>query len=57
MLNCGICGGSFEASPDSMILCKHKDGAVHMGCCVDRCSWNRAPCENSVGVYQKQTKK
>jgi hypothetical protein len=53
MITCNICNMPFETSPDSIVLCKHKNGAVHLGCCLDRCSQNRAICIHSMAVYQK----
>ncbi|MBU0761784.1 MAG: hypothetical protein KKD39_02060 [Candidatus Altiarchaeota archaeon] len=56
MLNCSICGNGFDLSPDSLVLCRHKEGGVHMGCCVDRCSLHGAPCDNSIDVFHKKVK-
>ena len=53
MVECKICSGQFDKSPDSIVLCKHKIGAVHLGCCVDNCSWDKQICEHAVGKYDK----
>jgi hypothetical protein len=52
-ISCRICSGNFDLSPDSIILCKYKEGIVHLGCCVNNCSWNKQPCDNSLGCYDK----
>lgn len=53
MDNCKICSNNFEASPDSLVLCEHKGGMTHMGCCVDRCSMDKKPCVHSKAMYSK----
>lgn len=53
MVVCKICGGQFDSSPDSIVLCKHKEGTVHLGCCMHNCSMDMKPCENSLGTYDK----
>ncbi|HZX44822.1 MAG TPA: hypothetical protein VFF28_04020 [Candidatus Nanoarchaeia archaeon] len=50
---CNICNGDFEKSPDSVVLCKFKEGMVHLGCCVNNCSWDRKVCSNASAVYDK----
>jgi len=50
---CKVCKGQFSNSPDSVVLCKHNEGLVHLGCCINGCSWDKKPCENAVGVYEK----
>jgi len=50
---CKICNGEFKNSPDSILLCEHKQGAVHLGCCLNNCSWNKQPCQHSIGTYEK----
>ena len=50
---CKICEGNFKDSPDSLLLCNHHDGAVHLGCCINRCSWDKKPCGHCMGVYDK----
>jgi len=57
MIVCNICSGRFEESPDPIVLCKHHDSFVHMGCCLERCSWNKALCVHSLCIYVKQPKK
>ena len=52
-VKCKICGGDFKTSPDSIVLCEHKDGVVHLGCCVNNCSMNKAPCKHCVATYDK----
>ena len=56
MVECKICNGQFDTSPDSIVLCKHKGGAVHLGCCVNNCSEDNQPCEHTAGVYDKKKK-
>lgn len=53
MVKCKVCEGDFKSSPDSVILCEHKDGAVHLGCCINDCSKNKMPCDHSCGLYDK----
>jgi len=53
MVKCKVCTGHFVESKDSVVLCNHHDGAVHMGCCTDRCSEHGEPCDHSHGVYHK----
>jgi len=53
MINCMICNGQFDASPDSIVLCEYKAGFVHMGCCIDKCSMSRSPCVNAKAIYNK----
>lgn len=53
MTNCKICTNNFQQSPDSLVLCQHKEGFVHLGCCIDNCSWDKKPCTHSVAVYDK----
>jgi hypothetical protein len=54
MVTCKICGGSFKDGDDSVVMCAHHGGAVHMGCCIDNCSGDGMPCEHSHGVYEKK---
>lgn len=44
----------FEKSEDDLILCNHYKGVVHYGCCIDRCSQDRKPCEHCLGHYRKR---
>ncbi len=53
VVNCKICSGDFGSSPDSVVLCEHKEGAVHMGCCVHNCSSDMKPCQHCMGIYNK----
>lgn len=53
MVKCKICSGQFDTSPDSIILCKYKEGVVHLGCCINNCSMNREICEHALGKYDK----
>lgn len=53
MVECKICSGQFNDSPDSVVVCNHKEGAVHLGCCIHNCSFDMKPCENAAGVYEK----
>ncbi len=52
-MKCAICEGNFKESPDSVVLCNHLESPVHLGCCVDKCSMHKEPCENSESVYEK----
>ncbi|MBU1019876.1 MAG: hypothetical protein KJ847_01570 [Firmicutes bacterium] len=52
-LHCKICNNKFGEGSDSIVLCHHKDGPVHLGCCIELCSWDKKPCENAIGVYEK----
>jgi len=49
---CKICGKDFKES-DSLIICAHKEGPIHLGCCVDGCSWDNQPCQHSHGMFEK----
>lgn len=55
MDSCKICGGNFQDSPDDLVLCEHKEGFVHHGCCVNRCSMNHSPCAHCKAEYTKDT--
>ncbi|MFH1132957.1 MAG: hypothetical protein V1735_00545 [Nanoarchaeota archaeon] len=52
-MKCRICENSFQNSPDSIVVCNHHCGVVHLGCCRDRCSNHKAPCMHAQGVYDK----
>ena len=52
-IKCKICKGDFKTSLDLIILCEYKGGAVHLGCCINNCSQNKAPCKHSLGMYDK----
>ncbi len=52
---CNICNGSFSGSPDELVLCKHKEGFVHMGCCTGLCSMDGKPCDHCDDVYFKKS--
>lgn len=54
-IKCRICNALFEDSMDSLVVCNHLEGPVHLGCCSDLCSMHGGPCEHSQGVYNKQT--
>ena len=53
VVQCKVCTGDFDSSPDSIVLCRHKEGAVHFGCCVHDCSNDNRPCEHCAGTYDK----
>jgi len=53
MVVCNICSGQFDTSPDSIVLCGYKEGAVHLGCCMYNCSMSREICEHALGKYDK----
>lgn len=50
---CSICTSEFKESPDAVVICEHKQGAVHLGCCIDLCSMDKKPCGHAHGVYEK----
>ena len=50
---CKVCSGKFRDSPDSLILCAHHDGLVHLGCCINRCSGHKSPCDHCASIYDK----
>lgn len=52
-VKCKICKGLFEDSTDSLVICDHLKGPVHMGCCCDLCSMHGAPCQNCQSIYEK----
>ncbi|MBU1975745.1 MAG: hypothetical protein KKG59_05055 [Nanoarchaeota archaeon] len=54
-MQCKICNGDFKSSPDAIVLCEHKDGAVHSGCCINNCSADKKPCEHCLGLYGKNS--
>lgn len=56
MDSCKICSNNFQCSPDTLVLCDHKGGMVHTGCCVGKCSQDHKPCVHSVSRYAKITK-
>ncbi len=56
MDTCNICKGNFDLSPDEIVLCEHKDGFVHLGCCVSLCSMDGKPCTHSKAIYAKISK-
>lgn len=53
MVSCKICNGQFDTSPDSIVLCEHKEGVIHFGCCVNKCSQDGQACKHALGVYNK----
>ena len=54
MINCNICSGTFHNSPDKVLMCEHKDGMVHLGCCVSRCSMDGKPCIHQMATFIKE---
>jgi hypothetical protein len=50
---CNICGVDFTGDTNTVVICKHKSGNVHLGCCTDLCSWDGKPCGHAVGVFEK----
>jgi len=52
-VECKICTGDFETSPDNVVLCEHKRGLVHLGCCVYNCSLDKNPCKHAKAKYKK----
>jgi hypothetical protein len=53
VVECKICNGQFDTSPDSVILCDYKDSIIHLGCCVNNCSWDKKPCKHALSLYEK----
>jgi len=53
MVDCKICNSDFRHSPDSIVICDYHQGIVHLGCCIDKCSWDKKPCVHCHGVYDK----
>ncbi len=53
---CNICDDEFQNSPDSIVLCKFKEGVVHLGCCINNCSMDNKPCEHALAIYDKLNK-
>lgn len=53
MTKCRICGTDFTGDTAAIVMCRHKGGNVHLGCCADLCSWDKKPCTNAVGVFEK----
>jgi len=53
MVVCKICSGQFDTSPDSIVVCKQKEGVVHLGCCINNCSMDKQICEHALGKYNK----
>jgi len=54
MDTCKICKGHFHDSPDELLVCDHKDGFVHKGCCGAHCSYDGKPCNHCKAVYVKK---
>lgn len=52
-MKCSICSGKLGGFPETLVFCGHKGGAVHLGCCISDCSWNKQPCEHSIGIYER----
>ncbi|MEM4267799.1 MAG: hypothetical protein QXK37_03115 [Candidatus Woesearchaeota archaeon] len=52
-MQCGICKNNFGHYPESVVLCRHHKTAVHLGCCIDNCSWTKEPCSHCVGIYER----
>ncbi|MBU0980380.1 MAG: hypothetical protein KJ709_06225 [Nanoarchaeota archaeon] len=53
MVKCKLCNNQFHNSPDSLVVCNHHGGPVHLGCCRDNCSEHNAPCEHAQGIYDR----
>lgn len=53
MTKCNICGVGFTGETSSIVMCKHHSGNVHVGCCMDLCSWDKKPCNHAIGVFEK----
>lgn len=52
-----ICTSGFAESADKIIVCRHKEGVVHEGCCRDCCSLDgrgHANCPHAHAVYEKR---
>jgi hypothetical protein len=53
MAECAVCKNKLGNFPETIVLCAHKGGPVHLGCCIDNCSWNKQPCQHAEGVYER----
>ena len=53
MTKCKICKTNLHIGPDSLVLCAHKKGFAHRGCCVAHCSEHGAPCIHAKAEYDK----
>ncbi|MBI5229113.1 hypothetical protein HY991_03310 [Candidatus Micrarchaeota archaeon] len=56
MVTCKICEEAFVTKPDTMVICEHRDGAVHIGCCVHKCSWDKkgpVNCKHAKATFKK----
>jgi hypothetical protein len=53
MDSCKICSNNFQESPDKILMCRHKEGMVHYGCCVAKCSMDGKPCMHKMAMYSK----
>ena len=51
--DCKICNHKLHTKADNLILCDHKKGLVHRGCCVSGCSMHGSPCKHAVSEYEK----
>ncbi len=54
---CMICSNDFEKSGGHIVLCSHKEGVVHGGCCRDICSLDgkgHANCPHAKRVFEKK---
>jgi hypothetical protein len=56
-MSCKICTVPFTNQNDTILLCNHKQGFVHMGCCTDLCSQSHSPCQHKVAVFRNVEKK
>ncbi|NOR85806.1 hypothetical protein GQ473_06835 [archaeon] len=50
---CKICKNNLHIGPDSLVLCAHKKGFIHRGCCVAHCSKHGEPCGHAKAEYSK----
>jgi hypothetical protein len=54
--NCRICGSDLKLAPDVVVLCEHKGGLVHAGCCAANCSLDKqghVNCRHAKHAFDK----
>ncbi|MFH1126775.1 MAG: hypothetical protein ABIG84_05450 [archaeon] len=54
-LDCKICNDKLHQGSKNLVLCEHKQGFVHLGCCSNNCSQHGAPCSHAIADYRKTT--
>ena len=53
MSQCGICQNHHDENTKTVVVCGHHKSTVHLGCCVDRCSFDKRPCQHAIGIFDK----